>query len=418
MIAHGLRLSPALVQEVAALAERAYPVEACGVILGRPDATELAQVVPLQNVQDRHHQQDPVAFPRDGRDAFRVDELERMRVLDRAEGEGLVERVLFHSHCDAGAYFSPEDRAMAVQQGVELMPGVVHLVVSVRKGRRSDAAAFRYDKQTGGFVEVRLPPELLGLATPPELLPHLELRPLDAKTAARPIRPYGGALVPRWVNAAEQELLWSAIEGAPVPLDHEGLADLLVFAAGGYSPLEGYLRKAELRSISQRGRTIAGVPWRDPVQLQVPKGHFPKHVHAGGILGLTDAHGEPRGVVAVTEVAPGKERVGVAGPVYVFSSPGLLSAADTRAELLRRGAQRVVALLGPGPYPPVGEFDAVLAIDPGGVPGALPLPDASTPWRRAVIAQNFGATHLWLPASDRAEWIRDEALATELWPKV
>ena len=264
MIAHGVVLSPELLEVVAAHAEASYPKEACGVILGRPGAPELVKVVPLENVQDHHHQADPAAFPRDGRDAFRVDERERMRVLDQAEGEGLVERVLFHSHCDVGAYFSPEDRAMAVQQGVELMPGVVHLVVSVRKGRRSDAAAFSYDKRTGAFLEVRLPPELLGLATPPELLPHLELRALDTKVAARPIRPYGGALVPRRVSAAEQEVLWSAIEGAPVALDPQALAELLVFGAGGYSPLEGYLRKAELRSLSQRGRTIAGIPWREP----------------------------------------------------------------------------------------------------------------------------------------------------------
>lgn len=418
MITHGVELSPELIEVVAAHAEAAYPVEACGVILGRPGSLELAKVVPLQNVQDRHHQQDPVAFPRDGRDAFRLDELERMRILDQAGPEGLVERVLFHSHCDAGAYFSPEDRAMAVQQGVELMPGVIHLVVSVRKGQRSDAAAFCYDPKTGGFLEVRLPPELLGLSTPLELLPHLELRALDRDAAALPIFPYGGPLVPRQVNAAEQEVLWSAIEGPPVPLDPEALAELSVFAAGGYSPLEGFLRKAELRSISQRGRTIAGVPWREPLHLHVPKAHFPKHVHAGALLGFTDAAGTPRGLVAVTEVAPGKDRVGVAGPVYVFSTPGLASAPETRAELRRRGARRVLALLGPGPYPELGDFDQVLSPDPGWFAGALGLPTAPTPWLRAVIAQNFGATHFWLPGPERAEWIRDEALATELWPKV
>lgn len=420
MIAHGVVLSPELIAAVAAHAEATYPKEACGVILGRPGAPDLVRVVPLENVQDHHHHADPVAFPRDGRDAFRIDERERIRVLDQAEGEGLVERVLFHSHCDAGAYFSPEDRAMAVQQGVELLPGVVHLVVSVRKGRRSDAAAFCYDPKTGAFLEVRLPPELLGLAAPPELLPHLELRALDNHVAVRPIRPYGGPLVPRRVDAAEQELLWSAIEGAPVALEPEALAELLVFGAGGFSPLQGYLRKADLRSISQRGRTIAGVPWREPILLQVPKPHFPKHVHAGGLLGLTDAEGTPVGLVAVTEVTPGKERVGVAGPVYVFSGAGhdQLSATDTRAELLRRGAQRVVALLGPGPYPELDAFDQRLAIDPAWSPGALALPNAPTPWLRAVIAQNFGATHFWLPKPERVEWIRDEALATELWPKV
>src|SRR5215831_4528167 len=133
-----VELSAAIVQEIASHAERDFPIEACGLVFGRADVPELSRVVPMKNVQDRYHERDPDAFPRNGRDAFRLDELERMRVLERNEAEGLAERILYHSHCDAGAYFSPEDRAMAVQHGVEMMPGVVHIVVSVRSGRRAD----------------------------------------------------------------------------------------------------------------------------------------------------------------------------------------------------------------------------------------------------------------------------------------
>ena len=58
-----------VIQEIATHGERDFPVEACGLVLGRPDHAELARVVPMKNVQDRYHARDPDAFPRDGRDA-------------------------------------------------------------------------------------------------------------------------------------------------------------------------------------------------------------------------------------------------------------------------------------------------------------------------------------------------------------
>ncbi|MCC7381804.1 MAG: Mov34/MPN/PAD-1 family protein [Deltaproteobacteria bacterium] len=155
----GLELDRAHLVAIAEHAEHAYPREACGLVVGRPDRSELVRVVPMSNVQDRHHQRDPVRFPLSAREAFRFDALEHLRVLEQIEAEGLVERVLYHSHADQGAYLSDADRAMAVPEGIELLPGVAHLVVSVREGVRSDAAVFRFAKERGVFEEVRLPLE-------------------------------------------------------------------------------------------------------------------------------------------------------------------------------------------------------------------------------------------------------------------
>ena len=130
-----LEITDPIVEAIIAHAERDYPNEACGVVLGT--AQKLVRVTPLANEQDKYHQHDPKAFPRTAKHAFRMNELERMRVLDAASEEGLDERIIYHSHCDVGAYFSPEDRAMAVQDGIELSPGVVHLVVSVRDGAKA-----------------------------------------------------------------------------------------------------------------------------------------------------------------------------------------------------------------------------------------------------------------------------------------
>jgi proteasome lid subunit RPN8/RPN11 len=153
----GLRLEPDVLRQVAGYAEAAYPREACGLILGPPGSPRVARVVPMTNVQDRLHRLDPARYPRDARHAFRLDELERLRLLEAADREGLVERVLFHSHVDVAAYLSPEDRAMAVVDGVDLLPGVVHLVVSVRLGRRAGAAAYLYRSASGRFEELDVP---------------------------------------------------------------------------------------------------------------------------------------------------------------------------------------------------------------------------------------------------------------------
>src|SRR5689334_23585368 len=123
-----VELPEVLIDQIASHAERDYPIEACGVLFGNDAA--LVRVVPMKNVQDKYHARDPVRFTRDGRDAFRFDELEHMRVIEAGEADGLAERAIYHSHCEAGAYFSPEDRAAAVQGGLEMIPGAIHIVVS------------------------------------------------------------------------------------------------------------------------------------------------------------------------------------------------------------------------------------------------------------------------------------------------
>jgi hypothetical protein len=79
---HGLHLDPATLAAVIAHAERDFPHEACGVIAGRVGAARLERVCPLRNVQDRYHARDPARYPRSSREAFRVDELERLRLLE------------------------------------------------------------------------------------------------------------------------------------------------------------------------------------------------------------------------------------------------------------------------------------------------------------------------------------------------
>jgi [CysO sulfur-carrier protein]-S-L-cysteine hydrolase len=414
MSVHGLLIDARILTAIAEHAERDYPVEACGVVLGGPDDGALARVVPLKNTQDRYHQRDPIAFPRTGKDAFRLDELERMRMLDDASSEGLVERILYHSHCDAGAYFSPEDRAMAVQDGQELMPGVVHVVISVRGGVRKDAAAFRWDGS--GFVEARIDPLLLGLSSP-GALPDLSMRRLEGREASRPIRPVGGFLGPRRVTELEASAIAAIVE-AKVTIDERAIGDLIAFGLGLYSPIEGFFREAEIRSLEMRGRLISGEVWRDPVTLIIPKAQFPKNVAAGAVIELVAKDGAAIGALALVEARPLKDRVGLAGPVYVYPRPHGTDAAESRAQLLRIGATKVLAVAGPLDGLDLDGFDAFLSATP--LPGRTVFPWIShdrSPWLTAVMAQNQGATHLALPPGQLEAWTFAD-LAIQLCPKV
>lgn len=118
--------------------EAAYPNEGCGVFLRRPDGRLLAR--PMANVIDKYHAKDPKRFPRTSRTAYLFDPREQMEVFD---GAAKVECV-FHSHADVGAYFSDEDKRMAVMDGQPVLPGVSYLVISVRQ-RADDLKLFTWN---------------------------------------------------------------------------------------------------------------------------------------------------------------------------------------------------------------------------------------------------------------------------------
>ena len=141
-----LAASPAAAAAIVADARACYPLEACGLIVRRPDG-ELA-TLPCKNLQDRYHALDPTAWPRTARAAFRLNELEIARAAER--GEALVS--IYHSHCDVGAYFSAEDARCAAPEGEPLYPGVAYLVVSVMSGDLRAAAMFHFDPSSGGWL--------------------------------------------------------------------------------------------------------------------------------------------------------------------------------------------------------------------------------------------------------------------------
>lgn len=385
----GVEMTQAMVDAIAEHGEADYPNEACGLVLGENDAPRLVRAVRLRNVQDKYHQLDPEQFPRTARDAFRLDELERMRVLDAADAEARVERILYHSHPDAGAYFSPEDRAAAIQDGIELNPGVINLVVSIRSGKRADMAAFLYDASRNRFDEVRIP---LILGAAPEL-PDLELRAMEGGESALPIVPVGRGLSARRVSPDEQRMIEAMAEHR-VAIAEARVVDIDRFGRGLLSPLTGFLRSGELNAIEANGRLLSGTDWRVPIALDVAKSAVA--FESGALIELVTPGGDAVAALGVSVLAPltgGRVRLG--GPLYVYPTDGL-DAAQVRAELLRRGWRRIVAIPKCAASMPLDRsaFDGVL--DANSHPPLL-LEVGDGGWLDAAMAQNQGATHIVIP---------------------
>ena len=137
-------------EESAAIERQAvaeYPNECCGVILVRGAER---RHLPCRNVQDQMHARDPVTFPRTARNAYYMDPLDALR-LNRLVDEGFAFAVIYHSHPNAGAYFSETDRSQALIKGEPAYPGAVYVVVSV-VGRAAKAfAAYRWNAERRVF---------------------------------------------------------------------------------------------------------------------------------------------------------------------------------------------------------------------------------------------------------------------------
>jgi proteasome lid subunit RPN8/RPN11 len=129
-----------------------YPRESCGVIVARSGERRL---VACRNVQDELHRRDPERYPRDARTAYYIDPSDLLKI-GRLEGDGFGVAVIYHSHVDAGAYFSETDRRQALVGGEPAYPEATYVVTSVVEGRVDAVAAFRWDASARDFLATDL----------------------------------------------------------------------------------------------------------------------------------------------------------------------------------------------------------------------------------------------------------------------
>jgi [CysO sulfur-carrier protein]-S-L-cysteine hydrolase len=145
-------LTTAELETIRAQAAEEYPFESCGVILRRDGERRLLR---CRNAQNELHERDPNRHPRDARTAYYIDPKDLLRIGD-LERQGFSVAVIYHSHIDAGAYFSETDRRQAVVGGEPAYPDAVYVVTSVVRGLVEAMAAYHWDGARRDFVAMEL----------------------------------------------------------------------------------------------------------------------------------------------------------------------------------------------------------------------------------------------------------------------
>jgi proteasome lid subunit RPN8/RPN11 len=134
-----LVLPPALADEIRRHAERAYPEETAGLMLGAVedgDRRLVDKIVSLANrweAQGRHHR-------------YRIEPRDLMEAEDRADREGLTIVGIFHSHPDHPARPSSFDLDQA-------LPFYSYLIVRVDRGASVESRAWRLTEDRSRFDE-------------------------------------------------------------------------------------------------------------------------------------------------------------------------------------------------------------------------------------------------------------------------
>ncbi len=129
-----------IISGIAAAAERAYPEECCGLLIGRRSAraVHVDEAAESANVAG------------DRRRRFEVDPALRLTLMRRLRGgdSGIVGH--YHSHPDGPDEPSAHDAAMAFE------PELIWLLVAVRCGEAAAPGAFLFDAGAGLFRRLQL----------------------------------------------------------------------------------------------------------------------------------------------------------------------------------------------------------------------------------------------------------------------
>ncbi len=147
-----LRITRQVLDEVDAHALAEYPEEACGLLSGPVGDPSLVDgSLRCENLANKYHRGDPRDQHRTAREAYIIHGMLAQRRIDVGAKTAVPVKVLYHSHCDCGAYFSREDQCSAAPEGQPVLP-VVYLVTSVREGGYiDDRKLFAFE--SGRWVE-------------------------------------------------------------------------------------------------------------------------------------------------------------------------------------------------------------------------------------------------------------------------
>lgn len=151
-----IEIAAEVLEAIRAHAVECYPSECCGFASGPVEIAERVDSAQREtNEADRYHRLDPVQFPRTSREYFKINELRAAKAFDRGRAEGRPIKVIYHSHCDAGDYFSAEDAATFAHEGQLTWP-CAYLVVSVQNGTAVSQRVWVHVPGTDEFRETEL----------------------------------------------------------------------------------------------------------------------------------------------------------------------------------------------------------------------------------------------------------------------
>ena len=155
-ISGDLEIDKSVMDEIEEHAIECYPSESCGFVFGPADRPAVLDALQREeNEADKYHVLDPVTFPRTSNTYFKINELRAARTFEQGQEKGRPVKVIYHSHCDAGAYFSDEDAATFANGG-QLMWPCAYIVVSVMDGKVAERRLWVHEPGTNGFRESTL----------------------------------------------------------------------------------------------------------------------------------------------------------------------------------------------------------------------------------------------------------------------
>jgi sulfate adenylyltransferase len=115
------------------------------------------------------------------------------------------------------------------------------------------------------------------------------------------IAPHGGTLINRICTAEQRAQFLDKGDFLPrVQLDARALSDLALIAIGGFSPLTGFMGKADYERVVDEMHLANGLPWAIPVTLPVDA-EVAEPLREGSLIRLDDFTGRFVGVMELTE---------------------------------------------------------------------------------------------------------------------
>ncbi|MGC1305891.1 MAG: M67 family metallopeptidase [Phormidesmis sp.] len=143
-----LSLTQQHISELSAHAERVYPEECCGLMLGELDSVsarkQLVELIPVENKWAAEAFDESAVSSSGASEEFTkerrytIDPRDMLRVQKQAREQGLKIIGVYHSHPDQGAVPSECDRAQA-------WPQYAYTILCVQKGKTADIRNWALD---------------------------------------------------------------------------------------------------------------------------------------------------------------------------------------------------------------------------------------------------------------------------------